>query len=67
MGGLYSVFQKDMGHKPVVMNISYIQVPNFIYISDEEENQTWIEILEEHITIINNMEQLQDLWSIKIS
>ena len=57
VGGLYSVFQKDMGHKPVVMNISYIQVPNFIYISDEEENQTWIEILEEHITIINNIDE----------
>lgn len=57
VSGLHSVYQKDMGQNKAVMNISFIQIPNFIEIKNKDENQKWIEILEEQKRIISSMDE----------
>lgn len=58
--GLHSVYQKDLGQNKAVVNIGFIQIPNFIEIGDKEENQTWINILQEQRQLIGNIKELGD-------
>jgi hypothetical protein len=58
VSGLHSVYQKDLGQNKAVINIGFIQVPDFIEISTKEENQTWIDILEEQRKIIGSITEL---------
>jgi len=60
VAGLHSVYQKDLGQNKAVVNIGFIQVPNFIEISSKEENQLWIEILQEQRQIIGSIKELGD-------
>jgi len=52
VSGLHSVYQKDLGQNKAVVNIGFIQVPNFIEFGDKEENQLWIDILKEQRRLI---------------
>ncbi len=56
--GLHSVYQKDLGQGKAVVNIGYIQVPSFIEISNKEQNDDWIDLLDEQINIINGIDEL---------
>jgi hypothetical protein len=56
--GLHSVYQKDLGQNKAVVNIGFIQVPDFIEISSEKENKIWIDILEEQRKIIRSITEL---------
>lgn len=60
VAGLHSVYQKDLGQNKAVVNIGFIQVPNFIEIGSKEENQIWIEILQEQRQIIGSIKELGD-------
>lgn len=60
VAGLHSVYQKDLGQNKAVVNIGFIQVPNFIEISSKEENQIWIDILQEQRLIIGSIKELGD-------
>lgn len=60
VAGLHSVYQKDLGQNKAVVNIGFIQVPNFIEISSIEENQIWIEILQEQRQIIGGIKELEE-------
>ena len=60
VAGLHSVYQKDLGQNKAVVNIGFIQVPSFIEIGDKEENQIWIDILQEQRQIIGNIKELGD-------
>ena len=55
--GLHSVYQKDLGQNKAVVNIGFIQVPNFIEIGSKEENDDWIDILEEQRNIIYSIKE----------
>ena len=55
--GLHSVYQKDLGQNKAVVNIGFIQVPNFIEIGSQKENANWIEILEEQKNIIYSIKE----------
>ena len=55
VAGLHSVYQKDLGQNKAVVNIGFIQVPNFIEISNREENKIWVEILDEQRSIISSI------------
>ncbi len=57
VAGFHSVYQKDMGQNKAVMNIGFIQVPNFIEIGDKEENLDWIDVLEDQKKIIGSMDE----------
>ena len=58
VSGLHSVYQKDLGQNKAVVNIGFIQVPDFIEIGNQEENQTWIDILENQRQIIGGIKEL---------
>ena len=58
VSGLHSVYQKDLGQNKAVVNIGFIQVPEFIEINSNDENQTWIEILEEQRSVIGSISEL---------
>lgn len=57
--GLHSVYQKQLSAdktKPkTVLNISFISVPKFISIQDQEEAYNWLDIINEQIKIIANI------------
>ena len=57
--GLHSVYQKDLGQNKAVVNIGFIQVPDFIEIGNQEENQAWIDILENQRQIIGSIKELE--------
>ena len=56
--GLHSVYQKDLGQNKAVLNIAFIQTPDFIEINNQDDIIEWLEILEEQISIIGNIEEL---------
>lgn len=56
--GLHSVYQKDLGQNKAVVNIGFIQIPGFIEINSKEENQIWIDILQEQRQIIGSIKEL---------
>jgi hypothetical protein len=60
ISGLHAVYQKDLGQNKAVINIGFLQVPCFIEIGNEEENETWISILEEQRLIISGITELGD-------
>ena len=55
--GFHSVYQKDMGQNKAVVNASLIQVPSYIEIGCKEDNERWIEVIEEQKQIISSMEE----------
>ena len=55
ISGLHAVYQKDLGQNKAVVNIGFIQVPDFIEISTKEENEQWLDILNEQRSIIGNI------------
>lgn len=57
INGLHSVYQKDMGQKKAVMNIGFLQLPEFINIGSKAENQLWIDVLKEHSSIIYSLDE----------
>jgi hypothetical protein len=57
VSGLYSVYQKNMGQNRAVMNIYFIQIPNFIEIGSKKENLDWIELLKEQRLIFSCMDE----------
>lgn len=63
VSGLHSVYQKDLGQNKAVINIGFIQVPNFIEIGNKDENQDWIDILKEQRQIIGNLKEENDATS----
>ena len=59
VSGLRSVYQKDLGKNKAVVNIGFIQVPGFIEIGNEDENQAWIDILGNQRQIIRGIKELE--------
>ena len=59
VSGLHSVYQKDLGQNKAVVNIGFIQVPDFIEIGNKEENQAWIDIIENQRQIIRGIKELE--------
>lgn len=56
--GLRTVYQKDLGQNKAVVNIGFLQVPDFIEIATEDEKKDWLEILKEQRQIIGSIEEL---------
>jgi hypothetical protein len=58
--GLHTVYQKDLGKNKAVVNIGFIRIPDFIEIRSKEENQIWIDILEEQKQMIGSIKESGD-------
>ena len=57
VAGLHSVYQKDLGQNKAVMNIGFIQLPEFIEIGSKDDVQNWIEIIDGQRSIIGKMDE----------
>ncbi len=55
IAGLHSVYQKNLGQNKAVVNIAFIQVPEFIDISENNKAEDWTDILKEQIYIIGSL------------
>lgn len=53
--GFYTAYFKDMGNASSPTNISFLELPDFIEVDSYDKGQEWIQILEEHISIITNI------------
>lgn len=58
--GFLSVYQKDLGQNKAVVNIAFINTPDFIKYHEKEQGHEWIEILEQQRSIISGIEELGD-------
>lgn len=50
--GLYIAYFKNMGNASSPSNISYLELPEFIEIDSFERANTWLDIIDEHLSII---------------
>ncbi len=60
VNGFHSVYQKDLGQNKAVVNIAFIEVPDFVEISDRKQANEWIEILNSQKSIINAIKEQGD-------
>lgn len=52
--GLHAVYQKDLGQNKAVVNISFLETPEFI---DVENKEDWLEILEAQKKLIRGIDE----------
>lgn len=55
VSGLHTVYQKDMGQNKAVINIGYMQIPDFIYLKDADYDREWLDILQEQRAIVGGI------------
>ncbi|MEZ4884648.1 MAG: hypothetical protein R3E32_07985 [Chitinophagales bacterium] len=55
--GLHSVYQKDLGQNKAVVNIAFLETPDFIDLADKED---WLEIIEEQKKLMNGITEQGD-------
>lgn len=55
--GFHSVYQKDLGQNRAVINIAFLETPDFIEIKDRESAGEWIEVLDAQRRIINAIKE----------
>lgn len=55
--GLHSVYQKDLGQNKAVVNIGFLETPDFIDLADKKE---WLEIIEEQKKLMNGITEQGD-------
>ena len=60
VNGFHSVYQKDLGQNKAVVNIAFIEVPDFIELSGRKQSNEWIEILNSQRSIINSIKEQGD-------
>ncbi len=55
--GLHSVYQKDLGQNKAVVNISFLETPDFVDLADKDD---WLEIIEEQKKLMNGITEQGD-------
>ncbi len=55
--GLHSVYQKDLGQNKAVVNIGFLQTPDFIGLEDKED---WLQIIDEQKRLMNGITEQGD-------
>jgi hypothetical protein len=58
--GLHTVYQKHLGQNKAVVNIAFINTPDFVEYSNQREGKEWIEILKSQRSIISSIEEKGD-------
>lgn len=58
VSGLHSVYQKDLGQNKAVVNIGFLQVPDFVEVNTKDERGDWLDILDDQRQIIGSIEEL---------
>lgn len=57
IAGFHTSYLKNLGQNSAVSNIGFLFLPDFIEISSYPEAKMWIKILENHIKIINRIDE----------
>lgn len=60
INGFHSVCQKDLGQNKAVVNIAFLETPDFVTIDSKEQGGRWIEILNSQKSIINAIKEQGD-------
>lgn len=55
--GLHSVYQKDLGQNKAVVNIGFLETPDFIDLADKKD---WLEIIETQRKLMNGITEQGD-------
>jgi hypothetical protein len=55
--GLHSVYQKDLGQNKAVVNIGFLETPDFIDLADKED---WLKIIQEQKKLMNGITEQGD-------
>ncbi len=55
--GLHSVYQKDLGQNKAVVNIGFLETPDFIDLANRKD---WLEIIDAQKKLINGITELGD-------
>lgn len=55
--GLHSVYQKDLGQNKAVVNIGFLETPDFINLADKKD---WLVIIEEQKKLMNGITEQGD-------
>lgn len=55
--GLHSVYQKDLGQNKAVVNIGFLETPDFIDLEDKED---WLDIIDDQKKLINGITEQGD-------
>lgn len=57
VAGFHSAFYKDLGNSLAVMNLSFINLPHWMKVSDADGVRGYTAVVAEHINIIRNLKQ----------
>ena len=60
IAGFHSVYQKSLGKKRAVINIAFIETPDFVDCSSRINGEKWVEILNEQVGIIQGIKEQGD-------
>lgn len=55
--GLHTVYQKDLGQNKAVVNIGFLETPDFIDLADKED---WLQIIEDQKKLMNGITEQGD-------
>ena len=57
VAGLHTAFYKDLGNSSAVMNLSFINLPDWMNVENTNDVQEYLEIIEEHLNIVGSLEE----------
>ena len=57
VAGLHTAFYKDLGNSSAVMNLSFINLPDWMNVEHTNDVQKYREIIEEHLNIVGSLEE----------
>ena len=57
VAGLHTAFYKDLGNSSAVMNLSFINLPQWMSVEDTNDVQVYREVIEEHLNIVRGLEE----------
>lgn len=57
VAGLHTAFYKDLGNSSAVMNLSFINLPHWMNITDRDDVQAYQAVIKEHLNIVESLEE----------
>ena len=57
VAGLHTAFYKNLGSSSAVMNLSFINLPDWMNVKDTNDVQVYLEIIAEHLNIVGSLEE----------
>ena len=55
--GFYTVYFKNLGTSKGVSNLSFIGLPEWVHVKDDNDRIVWLEVLKEHRSILSRLDE----------